>query len=63
MDCPFNQSRTLMGSCSRNCAFYRASADKTPCLLARALEVYVGSNEKTPCVQKGCSCFKRGGDL
>lgn len=63
MDCPFSQNRSLGGSCSRSCAFYRMSADKTACLLARALEVYVENNKKVQCVQKECACFKRGGDL
>lgn len=63
MDCPFSQNRPLGGSCSRNCAFYRVSTDKTPCLFARALEIYVESNEKARCVSKECACFKRGGDL
>lgn len=63
MNCPFSQAHPLSGSCDRSCAFYRASADKTPCLFSRALEVYVENNEKVQCVQKECACFKRGGDL
>ena len=63
MDCPFKQNHPLSGSCSRNCAFYRMSADKTACLLARALEAYVENNEKVQCTQKECASLKRGGDL
>ena len=63
MDCPFVKDHPMRGSCSSSCAFYRVSADKTACLLARALEVYVESNENARCVQKECACFKRGGDL
>ena len=47
MDCPFSQSRPLGGSCSRCCAFYRASAKETECLIAQALEVYITNNKET----------------